>query len=436
VILAADLGSTNLKAAVFAPDGRRLGEAAQPLAYEVHTSTRAELCPEVVGGIFDRVVLHALEAAGLSGQEITRVALTSQAQTFCVTDSDGRSVGPFLSWSDTRAEAEAAELQGVLGPRFHRQTGVPAVSSRLLIAKALWWMKHRTLPPDHRLTTLPSWLACRLGAPLVLDRNLAAMTGCFSIPENAWWNEALAAAGLQAAQLGAVVATGEAVPVATPPPLLPGLRSVVLAGNDHTAGAFGCGCSASRCVLTLGTAGVFYRHAGEAPGPFSASGLWGPYPGGGFYELRHIPHACSALDWADEYLFGSIDSLRFVERARQASPGTSGLTFDPEKWGSPAAWTGRGNAEEMARAVLEGLAAALIGLSRGSLETASEIVVLGGGSRLDHWVQMIADMAGRDLVRPSTDGLDGAAMMSGVSVPSALRGGDAHFRPQTGQAAP
>lgn len=45
----------------------------------------------------------------------------------------------------------------------------------------------------------------------------------------------------------------------------------------------------------------------------SGHGLWGPYPGGGYYDLFHITRACSALDWADKNLFGSLDSQRFVK---------------------------------------------------------------------------------------------------------------------------
>jgi sugar (pentulose or hexulose) kinase len=429
VIIAADLGSTNFKAAVFAPDGRRLGEAAEPLVYELHTNHRAEISPDIVGRTFDRLVRRTLEAAALPAREVTRVALTSQAQTFCVTDDRGLPTSPFLSWTDTRALKEAAHLQEVLGPRVHCYTGYPEVIAHHVLAKALWWKNHRTLTAGHRLATLPSWLAGRLGAPLVLDRNLAAMTGCFSIPQNDWWDEALAAAGLQPAQLGAVVAPGESVPVDAAPTSLPRLRSVVFAGNDHTAGAFGCGCSTSRGVLTIGTAGVFYRLAGDAPGPFSPDGLWGPYPAGGSYELHVMPHACSALDWADAHLFGSVDSRRFVERARAAAPGAGGVTFDPAHWGSTKAWSGRGTPCEMARAALEGITSALTAITRPALSNVNEIVVLGGGSRLDFWVQMIADATGRDLVRLRADGLDGAAMMAHVPVREAGRAAVATFHP-------
>lgn len=188
-----------------------------------------------------------------------------------------------------------------------------------------------------------------------------------------------------------------------------------MAGNDHTAGAVGCGCRPGRSILTLGTAGVIYRHAGKTPGPYSQSGLWGPYPGGGYYELLCLDHACSALDWADGFLFGNVDSLRFVERARRGNARESSPLFDPGAWGSAAAWAGEGTQEEKAYAALEGIAFALRALAGdGFSGGGEEIVILGGGSRLDFWVQLVANIFRRPIIRGSNDGLDGAAVLAGI----------------------
>lgn len=423
MILAADLGSTNLKTAVFTADGKRLGCGSRPTPYKVHTNVRCELSPEAVARAFDEAVLEAIQSADISPEQIECASFTSQAQTFCVTDSEGRAQGSMIGWADARGEAEAAFLNRTLAPSIHKITGWPGISSGHLAAKALWWKTEYGLAPGQHFATLPSYLAMRLGAPLVLDRNLAAMTGLFHVLENRWWVSALDAAGIQAGHLGGVVEIGAKISVTQPPGsrMLPGLKFVVFAGNDHTAGAFGCGCSKSRFVLTLGTAGVCYRFAGHTPGPFSEAGLWGPFPGGGFYEARFISHACSALDWADEYLFGSVDSQRFVEVARTSAPDCGGVVFDPERWGTSEAWSGSGTPAEMALAVLVGIANSLHELAVPMLRAADtnfppEIVVLGGGSRLDFWVQMLANQFQCDLMRWPTDALTGAARMAGSAV--------------------
>ena len=229
---------------------------------------------------------------------------------------------------------------------------------------------------------------------------------------------ALVAAGVSGDQLGLVVGTGQPVPTRSES-RSPGYSEsldIVFAGNDHTAGAVGCNCRKGRSVITLGTAGVYYRWAGREPGPFSENGLWGPYPVDGYYELLHITHACSALDWADKYLFGSVDSQRLVESARKGGPDTP--FFDPDRWGSAGAWSARTNVEEMAYSALEGIAFALracAGEAPGAKD--DEILILGGGSRLDFWVQLLANTFRCPFTCSTRDGLDGVAILAGLDVP-------------------
>lgn len=434
MILAADLGSTNLKAALFAKDGCRVGEASCPLPYEIQSSSRAELSPEAVTCCFFDVVADLLARAGTTIEKVHRVSLTSQAQTFCICDNLGNSVSPFFGWTDLRAEEECAELQGAIGELFHLRTGWPTVRPGHMISKVLWWRNEHGMPEDHRVVSLPSYLGMRLGAAHVSDSNLAAMSGFYSIPDKTWWADAAEAAGITSTQLGLVVEPGLPVPTDPqhrPPGYSESLK-LVFAGNDHSAGAVGCGCRKGRSVMTLGTAGVYYRWVGRKPGPFSTHGLWGPYPGGGYYELLHIPHACSALDWADQHLFGSVDSSRFVESAGHVEVGSTTPLFDPNRWGNTTAWSDRTDIGSMAYAVLEGIAFALR-LCAGELPRRmdEEIQILGGGSKLDFWVQLLANIFQCPFARSKQDGLDGAAMLAGLRLPvDCQSGGTTRFLPE------
>lgn len=419
MILTADLGSTNIKAALFAGDGRRIREASRPLPYEIQTASRAELSPQAVAHCFFKVVSDVLTEAGSAAGALSRISLTSQAQTFCICDVRGKPVSPFFGWTDTRADGESEQLQKSLGHSFHRQTGWPSVRPGHMLTKVLWWRGHHGLPGDHHIVSLPSYLAMQLGAAHASDANLAAMSGFYSIPEKCWWEGAVEAAGISAAQLGLLVETGTSVPTCLEerPPGYSKSLQIVFAGNDHTAGAVGCGCRKGRSIMTLGTAGVYFRWAGTEPGPFSANGLWGPFPGGGYYELFHITHACSALDWADKFLFGSVDSQRFVQVAHNVEAGSDTPFFDPDGWGSSDAWSARTDLDHMAYATLEGIAFALrecAGKAHGAED--DEIQILGGGSRLDFWVQLLANIFRCPFTRSTRDGLDGAAILAGIDL--------------------
>jgi len=417
MIVATDCGSTNMKAAVFTADGSRLAESSIPLLYTIRTGSRVEFSPEDTRSCFQTLMANLCQMAGISCHEIRKVCFTSQAQTFTVLDANGLPLSPFFGWADSRADKEAVELQARFGADFHRVTGLPVVSPKHMISKVLWWGRTHGQSRAMRFVSLPSYLAMQLGAAHVTDRNLAAMSGFYSIPDSHWWIHGLEAVGLEADQLGELTNPGQVLPKCRRPKCAgfsPDIE-VAMAGNDHTAGALGGGCREGRPILTLGTAGVIYRHAGETPGPFSPAGLWGPYPGGGYYELLCLNHACSALDWADNILHGCIDSIRFVESIRLTHIREDSVLFYPDNWGSLRAWHGEGTLEEKAYAVLEGIGFALRRLA--GLHFCAEeekIMVLGGGSRLDGWVQLVANIFRRTLVRSDCDGLDGAATIAGV----------------------
>ena len=431
MIAAVDLGSTNLKAALFRVDGSRLAEASSPLPYLVHTNGRSELDPTAVEDCFFEVLGSLISNASVRWEDVRRVALTSQAQTFCLCDETGRVISPFFGWEDTRAVEEASLLQRSLGAEFHRESGWPKVGPGLMVAKILWLRNNSDWSESHQIVSLPSFLAMRLGGPHVTDRNLSAMSGLYSLTNSSWSLPALEALRIHEHQLGKLVDPGQTI-CCTGSTRLGASASdfgIVMAGNDHTAGALGCGCHQGRSILTLGTAGVIYRQAGGMPGPFPEGGLWGPFPSGGYYELLCLNHACSALDWADKFLSGTVDSQRFAGVAAGAEFREDSPLFYPSQWGTSAAWLGEGNINELAFAVFEGIAFALRNMANGMLAD-GEIVVLGGGSRLDFWVQLMADTFQMPVFRSKRDGLDGAAKLAGCKIPDDGAGDSVrHFPP-------
>ncbi|MGB6219748.1 FGGY family carbohydrate kinase [Haloferula sp.] len=417
MILAADIGSTWLKAAVFAPDGQRFPTAETVLKYRLRSAEQAEIDPLDLRRSFLDLIDQALRLAGCSRGDLKRVSITSQAQTFFLCDADDTPLTPMFSWTDARATAEADDLQGQLGSTFHQHTGFPEISPLSTLAKVRWLASHGDVDSEARIVQISSWLAMSLGAPHTTDTNLAAMSGLFSIPENKWWGAAFDTLDLTIQQAGAAVEPGVPLTTSTgrrPPGFSPDLE-VILAANDHTAGAIACGCIPGSPVLTLGTAGVIYRHAGEKDGPFSPGGIWGPFPGHGYYELLFLPHACSALDWADKFLFGAVDSARFVETALADGIPQDAPFFHPSRWGSKDAWSSPATPAAMAYATLEGIAFAMHDLGGSTLVTdEGAITVLGGGGRLDAWVQLTAEAFGKTFIRSSRDGIDGAAILAGV----------------------
>lgn len=428
-ILAIDCGSTNLKAALFDGQGGRTAEAAVPVRYTVNRSDRVEMDPEAVWRATRKLIRTACEQARIRTRELTHLAFASQAQTFTVVDSRGRTLRPFLSWLDKRAVREAEALNAAFGANFHRHCSFTPAVSQLQTAMILWTQRHHPdcLRPGTRLVSLPGFLALRLAGINAMDRNIAAMSGLYSMEQHGWWKDVVKFIGLDAAQLPQLVETGQPLPPqgrCRELNLSPKLK-IVFAGNDQTAGAFGNDCGKRNWVVTLGTALVAYRHAGHKRGPYHSFGCWGPYPGGGYYELAVGDEGCPALDWAREQLLPGRDVEAFNRCAESdRSPEECALRdavqppfFIPTRRGSRSAWVGRGTRAQRARAVFEGIGFSLRQLVYERLEAGASVEsfrVTGGGSKSALWRQMLADILDRPLRRATGDALTGAARMAGA----------------------
>ena len=439
-VLALDCGSTNFKAALFDSGLRRLGEAAVAVPYSVRTGRRVEMAPAPLWEITREVLLGTCAAAGVPTAAVRTIALTSQAQTFAVLDENDTPRTPFLSWIDSRAVDEAGELTAHLGAGFHQHCSFAPPVPELQAAKVLWLQHHapEAWRGRTRVVSLPEFLASRLAGVAALDANLAAMSGLYSLRDGGWWRDALARCGLRRAQLPRLVRVGEAVTGTAPPGADLGLGpalTLVFGGNDQTSGALGNDCRQGVMVATLGTALVAYRYAGDRPGPYHPGGCWGPFPGGGFYELAARSAGCQALDSARAALMPGASIAEFMATAEAAlarrneapDDADSGCFFFPENAATAAAWTGAGALPDRALAVVEGISFSLRCLIREDLAAEAAlglICVIGGGSRSDFWLRLLASVLECPVRRGTGDSLLGAAVMAvpGVVPPTAAAG--------------
>jgi xylulokinase len=270
---------------------------------------------------------------------------------------------------------------------------------------------------------LPSWLSLRLGGPPILDRNLAAMSGIYSLRTGDWNIPVLELCGLQPEKLPLLVDSGAASLVDTPCGFLSilgdspiqGQRKTISfhsCGNDQTCGALAAGLQPGEYLLTLGTALVVYRLAGSTPGPYSPSGCWGPYPGKGYYELLVSSQGTSALDWAHKEFFpgSTLDDLEQLASSLPPAPAQTPPFFFPHAMGTPAAFSRLADPPALAWSVYEGLSFSLRQLidayagSKPSLFLAS-----GGGSSSQTWLQIISDVTGVPVQRCT--GLAGSPLL-------------------------
>ena len=430
MILALDLGSTSFKAAVYDAALRPLGVGSAPLPHRFAPGGVAEIEVAVAETAFADAVRAALASAAVPAARLRALGLDSQAQTFTTRAPDGRARHAFISWQDTRAQAACAALKA--DPAYadfarHCSFGEP------LAALHVCQLRHqRDTAPGRRaagdlVLHLPTWFVLLLTGRAVLDDNLAAMSGLYSLVAHDWWDAALAFAGVTRAQLPALVPVGSIAARTGDGAARLGLPAglpVVLAGNDQTAGAYGAQVAERRAVLlTLGTAQVVYAAAPALATPVPAL-IRGPYPGGLAYRMTADSCGGAIINWARTVVAGGADAAAFFRLAAQAEPGCRGLTFDADLPAGAGAWRGLGlhhTPADLARAVVEALVARLatqvraLGLPPGD----ARYLVAGGGSQSPFWVGLLAAALGAPLEPADADPLRGAARLAVTALPAA-----------------
>ncbi len=107
-VLAIDLGTTGVRAAIICLDVTTVDEAKVACAYDRPNEGWAEIDPRRWWAA-TRTVLAALFRAH-DPHAIASIAVTGQAPTAALVTSDGTPTYPAILWPDTRAAEEANEL--------------------------------------------------------------------------------------------------------------------------------------------------------------------------------------------------------------------------------------------------------------------------------------------------------------------------------------
>ena len=398
MILAIDLGSTSFKTGLFDRKLRQVGGGSASLRYRYASGGRVELDVAVV----EAALRHALpkNMAGLDA-----IAITSQAQTFTVLDRHGRATRPFVSWQDGRAGAACERLKRKL-PDFAEHCSF----ADLLPALQVCQLHHAPAGSGELVVKLPTYFVRQWIGEAVVDDNLAAMSGLYSLKLRDWWP---AAAGKT--QLPQVIPVGSVAGVTQPNKFgLPVGVPVVLAGNDQTAGAYAAQLEAKHAaLLTLGTAQVVYACCRRMPLPKTGL-IRGPYPGGLYYRMAADGCGANLTNWAETVLAGCATHDEFFAQAARATAGCHGLSYDADR----GAWVNLGlhhTSADMARAILECLTWRMAGmLAQIGGSRRQRLLVAGGGSQRPVWREILSAAVGGRLTRTEVSPLIGAARMGGA----------------------
>ena len=433
--LGIDVWGTGAKAGVVDRQGRPLAIARR--AYHPHLTP--EGCVEIpIETIYTAVLEATVEAVRASGAHVLALSISSQGQTFVSLNDKDEPLHPAIVWYDARASIQADRLIQALPSAGLHEPGPPvdATSS----APKIMWLRERSpalMSHARRHLLLPDYLAYVLTGNAVTDPTTASSTGLYAEDAPSYCAAALAAAGVTIAQLAEIRTTGQPIGQLLPEKAeewkLPPQTLVVTGTNDQYAGALGAGnCKPGIISVTVGTCLALVTLTEHLP-PSMPSGLFGGrFPIARYqYVLAFSKTAGVVLEWFNREL-SPVESLSDLDRMASSVPaGSRGVVMlphldgmispvpDPDARGAFLNLSLRHTRADMYRAILESLGFSLfenIRLLQGCGLNTDVVRSIGGGSKSECWLQMMADITGFPIEKPaiSEAAVLGAAMIAAL----------------------
>lgn len=446
-LIGMDIGSTNCKAILFDADGNQLATASREYAEVYPGPNMIELRPDEVWQAISEVLREVSGAAG--GDPVKAICFSALGEAFVPVSADGEFLYNCIVSPDNRAVAQANSWRETLGAqRVFEITGMPLHPS-FTLNKIMWLREH--MPEVHEKTwkylLWPDALLLKLGLEPRLDWSLAGRTMAFDVVNKRWSDEMLDAAGVSSEMFAAPIRPGSVVGeisvAAAAETGLPEGCLVVAGGHDQPMNALGAGViKEGMAVDGMGTVEcitVAFEQPVLTDEMLSRNYCCYPHVYDELYASLAFTYTSGAiLRWFRDN-FARADMQQAEAEGKDVydilladlPEGPTGLFLVPYFAGSGTPYL-----DPLSKGVLVGLTLGcdrktfIKGLLEGicyelclnvqGLEDAGVHVqrlrCTGGGSKSAYWLQLKADITGRECVRlnVSESGCQAAAILAGV----------------------
>jgi xylulokinase len=436
--LGLDLGTSGVKALLIGDDQAVIADATAPLTVSRPQPGWSEQDPAdwinaaaaTLAGLGAKRDLSAVKGIGLSGQMHGATLLNAADQP----------LRPCILWNDTRAHAEAAELDA--NPNFRALTG-NIVFPGFTAPKLLWCQRHE---PDifkqvFKVLLPKDYLRLWLTGTHVSDMSDAAGTSWLDTGKRDWDDTLLAATGLNRDHMPTLVEGSDVSGVLRRDLAshfgLPAGIPVAGGAGDNAASAIGVGVvREGEAFVSLGTSGVlFAANDGYAPDPDTALHTFCHALPGRWHQMGVILAATDALAWYAR-LVGETPAKLTADLGPLRAPGRS--VFLPYLGGERTphndahirgVFAGLEHATDRdaaTRAVLEGVAFAFRDCHAAMDATGtkiSQLTAVGGGAASLYWLQVIATVLNLPIAVPAKGDFGAAFGAARLAMMAAGQGG-------------
>ena len=410
VILVLDCGATNVRAIAVDRQGNIVARAATANASEiaVENSIWHQWSLDAILQRFAKCCQKLM--AELSPGQIRGITVTTFGVDGALVDEHGSLLYPVISWKCPRTAAVMETISRIMDPQqLQTISGVGAFGFNTLYK--LVWLKEnhpQLLEQAHAWLFISSLINHRLTGEFTTDITMAGTSQMLDIHQRDFSPEILKATDLPRRLFPRLVDAGQQIGnLQSDAASLLGLPAgvpVISAGHDTQFALFGAGAGQDEPVLSSGTWEILMVRSAQVNTPLlshytgstceldSQPGLFNP----GMQWL-----ASGVLEWVRKLLWTADTPWQtLIEEARRIPPGAEGVKMQCDLLACQnAGWQGvtlnttRGH---FYRAALEGLTEQLA-RNLQTLEnighfSATELLLVGGGSRNTLWNQIKANM--------------------------------------------
>ncbi len=430
-----DLGSTNIKAALYDEELKQKDLKSIPVSY-IRENGFVEFDAESYLENLIKLLERLLKENNVT--DVSEMAFTGQAESLVIVGKDGKPLMNAISWMDERSTAECEELEKIFSKNeCEYVTGQQAILPTWPATKILWLKRNR---PDvyenaHTYMLLKDYIVFALTGNKVSDMSIATFSFYFDIYKKCYWQKMLDAIGITKSQLPPLAepctVAGTLTDEKTKALELLSSPKINIGTLDHFAGMIGTG-NTGMGKITLSTGTVMAMATFSKEPANEISGIAMHY---GFLPDTHVmlPVAESggvSLEWfksacMKDISFKDIDA-EIEKRGRNNLlflpylVGTNSPEFDSRATGVFWGLRQEHDAYDMAYAIMEGVGFLLkknCEYIEKSGTAVKEIIATGGGSKSDVWCQLQSDITNLPVLIPEEKEAAclGAAIIAAVS---------------------
>jgi sugar (pentulose or hexulose) kinase len=142
-VLAIDIGTTALKAALYDRAGSLLAETTREYSLVTPRPDWVEMGCDTYWSTLCASLLDLWAHPAVDPRRVAALGISAQGETLVPVDASGRPLRDAIVWLDNRAKAEAAELEDRFGvERIYEVTGQPVMLAAWPAAKLRWLGAH------------------------------------------------------------------------------------------------------------------------------------------------------------------------------------------------------------------------------------------------------------------------------------------------------